>query len=324
MTDRDDPAPPALPDPDEGPALTAPPGEIRPRIEPAPPPPWWLSGEPPWRPPGEQPPSPWAGEATAVGSWHGEDTAVWPRPSEDPVPQPPAGEVGAAAVDDTWVWARPSQDPPGATATLAPPPVETARAVWEPATAPAPPAERRSLRPWAAAALGALVGALVASVVAVVVADRLADDPAPASSPPLTTASGALDIRGILDKVQPSVVTIELSQRSGQGVFGGAGSGIVLSEDGLVLTNAHVVSGGGQITGVLFDGSEHAATLVGSLPEDDLAIIRLDGVDDLVPAELGSSAALRVGDPVIAIGNALNLGGDPTVTLGIVSATDRR
>ncbi|MGE3621035.1 MAG: S1C family serine protease, partial [Acidimicrobiia bacterium] len=53
-------------------------------------------------------------------------------------------------------------------------------------------------------------------------------------------------------------------------------------------------------------------------------IIRLDGVDDLVPAELGSSAALRVGDPVIAIGNALNLGGDPTVTQGIVSATDRR
>jgi S1-C subfamily serine protease len=62
---------------------------------------------------------------------------------------------------------------------------------------------------------------------------------------------------------------------------------------------------------------------VGSVPADDLAVIRVDGVDDLVPAELGSSADLNVGDPVVAIGNALNLGGRPSVTLGIVSAKDR-
>jgi putative serine protease PepD len=62
---------------------------------------------------------------------------------------------------------------------------------------------------------------------------------------------------------------------------------------------------------------------VGSEPERDVAVIRVDGVDDLVPAELGSSSELLVGEPVIAIGNALNLGGQPSVTTGIVSALNR-
>ena len=74
---------------------------------------------------------------------------------------------------------------------------------------------------------------------------------------------------------------------------------------------------------MLPDGSEHAATLVGASPDDDIAIIQVQDVDDLVPAELGSSDDLQVGDEVIAIGNALNLGGEPSVTRGIVSAKDR-
>ncbi len=73
----------------------------------------------------------------------------------------------------------------------------------------------------------------------------------------------------------------------------------------------------------LFDGSQAPATLVGSFPDEDVALIQLDGRDDLVPAELGSSGALQVGQEVIAIGNALNLGGQPTVTQGIVSALGR-
>jgi putative serine protease PepD len=126
-----------------------------------------------------------------------------------------------------------------------------------------------------------------------------------------------------VDKVQPSVVAIETSQTTSRGVFEGAGSGIVLSADGLVLTNAHVIAGLGDITVVLADGTERAATLVGASPDDDLAVIQVEGVDDLVPADLGSSDDLQVGDEVIAIGNALNLGGEPTVTRGIVSAKDR-
>jgi S1-C subfamily serine protease len=73
----------------------------------------------------------------------------------------------------------------------------------------------------------------------------------------------------------------------------------------------------------LADGSEHDATLVGSLPDDDVALIKLTGVSGLTAVTLGHSGALRVGDAVVAIGNALNLGGTPTVTAGIVSAVDR-
>jgi S1-C subfamily serine protease len=181
----------------------------------------------------------------------------------------------------------------------------------------------------AAAVAGGLAGALVSALVATLLVLGLTGDdanplaaPAAPASPPVTTAEGALDIHGILSMVQPSVVAIEASQTTTRGVFEGAGSGIVLSEDGLVLTNAHVIGGSSEITVVLFDGTRHPARLVGSFPADDLALIQIDA-ENLVPATLGSSDALRVGDEVIAIGNALNLGGPPTVTRGIVSAKDR-
>jgi putative serine protease PepD len=167
------------------------------------------------------------------------------------------------------------------------------------------------------------VSALVATGIVVATDD---DVSTPAERPvvtPVTTSTGALDIQGILAKVQPSVVAIHTNSNSTQGVFSGAGSGIVLSADGLVLTNAHVIGRASEITVVLSDGSEHPAALVGSSPDDDLAVIKVEGVADLVAAELVESDDLRVGDEVIAIGNALNLGGEPTVTRGIVSATDR-
>jgi serine protease Do len=89
------------------------------------------------------------------------------------------------------------------------------------------------------------------------------------------------------------------------------------------MTNAHVISQSDGITVRTFDGATHDASLVGSEPTSDLAVIQIDGVDDLVPAELGTSDSLLVGEPVIAIGNALNLGGQPSVTTGIVSAVNR-
>jgi putative serine protease PepD len=172
-----------------------------------------------------------------------------------------------------------------------------------------------------------VAGGVVAALVATGVSVALDDDPAPSAErpvlTPVTTSDGALDVQGILAKVQPSVVSIHTSASTANGLFEGAGSGIVLSADGLVLTNAHVIGSIGDITVVLNDGSEHAATLVGSSPDDDLAVIQIDDAEDLVPAELGSSDDLQVGDEVIAIGNALNLGGDATVTRGIVSAKDR-
>ena len=211
----------------------------------------------------------------------------------------------------------PTQVPsPAAWATPEPLPVAPG-----PVTTSPGPSTRR------AALIGALAGGVVAALVATGITVALDDDSTTSVErpviTPVTTSDGGLDIQAILGKVQPSVVTIEIEQTTSRGMFAGAGSGIVLSEDGLVLTNAHVIGSISEISVVLSDGTEHTATLVGSSPDDDLAVIQLDDVEGLVPAELGSSDDLRVGDELIAIGNALNLGGEPTVTRGIVSALDR-
>jgi S1-C subfamily serine protease len=167
----------------------------------------------------------------------------------------------------------------------------------------------------------ALVGALAASLISVAIVAN-DDDPSEVRTA-LTTPEGSVDIQTILEDVAESVVTIETSVAAQGDVFDGAGSGVVLSADGLIMTNAHVIAGSNSITVRTFDGAEHPANLVGSEPGNDLAVIRADGVDDLVPAELGVSESLLVGEPVIAIGNALNLGGEPSVTTGIVSAVNR-
>jgi S1-C subfamily serine protease len=125
--------------------------------------------------------------------------------------------------------------------------------------------------------------------------------------------------------VQPSVVAIEtgLVNQAG-GLFGrGAGTGVIISEDGLVLTNNHVIESADSITVRLFDGRELPADLVGSSPADDVALVHIRDVSGLTPADLGESSELVVGDEVVAIGNALDLEGTPTVTRGIVSALNR-
>jgi len=234
-----------------------------------------------------------------------------------PWPAWPAAETEVDPVLETPPVS-PAWSPPGAAPPPPPPPTQVASV------------GRGSRRPTSArraAVIGAVVGALVSAVVASGIAVALDDDGGVSADRPVATpivsAGGALDIQGILAKVQPSVVTIETSQTTNRGLFDGAGSGIILSADGLVLTNAHVIGGISEITVVLPDGTSHSASLVGASPDDDLAVIQVEGVDGLTAAELGSSDDLRVGDEVIAIGNALNLGGEPTVTRGIVSAKDR-
>jgi len=132
-----------------------------------------------------------------------------------------------------------------------------------------------------------------------------------------------LDLQALLAKAQPSVVSIQTGQATRGALFGGAGSGVLITEDGLILTNAHVIKGADEISVRFFDGQEAPARIVGSLPDEDIALIQALGVESWIPADIGSSKALRVGDDVVAIGNALNLGGEPTVTTGIVSAKNR-
>jgi serine protease Do len=104
-------------------------------------------------------------------------------------------------------------------------------------------------------------------------------------------------------------------------VMHGLGSGFIISADGEVVTNNHVVEGATDIKVRLEDGREFAAHVVGTDPMTDVALIKLDNASDLPVATLGTADHLRVGDAVVAVGNPFGLGG--TVTSGIVSALDR-
>ncbi|KAA5832782.1 trypsin-like peptidase domain-containing protein [Saccharopolyspora hirsuta] len=116
-----------------------------------------------------------------------------------------------------------------------------------------------------------------------------------------------------------SASTVDIAVRSGRSAT--EGTGVVLTPDGYVLTNNHVVESGGQISVTLSDGTVKSAQVVGTSPSYDLAVIKLDGASGLTPAELGKSSALVVGQQVVAIGSPLGLEG--TVTSGIVSALNR-
>lgn len=124
----------------------------------------------------------------------------------------------------------------------------------------------------------------------------------------------------------PSVVAIstesvQTSMFMQQYVTSGAGSGVIISEDGYIVTNNHVIDGVSTVTVETYDGTEYSARLVGTDSENDIAVIKIDATG-LTPAEYGDSDEIVVGQKAIAIGNPLGtLGG--TVTEGIVSALDR-
>ncbi len=103
----------------------------------------------------------------------------------------------------------------------------------------------------------------------------------------------------------------------------GIATGIILTPEGHVLTNYHVVEIGQSIDVTLNDGSNHTAEVVGQDPTTDLAVIKIVDVEGLEPARLGDSSALMVGEDVIAIGHAMGIPGAPTVSKGVVSALER-
>lgn len=158
-------------------------------------------------------------------------------------------------------------------------------------------------------------------------ASQEGDGDSPVTVQPTSLATGeTTDVAAIVAAVEPSVVSIETRVTTRRGPFAaegtGAGTGVVIDTDGTILTNAHVVEGASSIT-VTVNGDERSAELVASDEDVDLALLRVSDTDGLVAAELGDSSAVRVGDTVVAIGNALALDGGMTVTAGIVSALDR-
>jgi S1-C subfamily serine protease len=165
---------------------------------------------------------------------------------------------------------------------------------------------------------------------------------APASTtPPTPTASSAStsDVSALVSSVSPGIVSIEVTAvAESNNPFGGAGgggggggggqseqvagSGFVFDANGLIATNAHVVDGATSIKVNFSDGTSKTGTLVGIDHTDDLAVVKVDATG-LHALALGDSSTLKVGQRVVAVGNALDLTGGPTVTEGIVSALDR-
>ena len=253
--------------------------------------------------------------------------------------QPGPGYPQGGCRPQPYDWRYPAGPP-------APPGYDPYRGVRGAPAVPPQPAKRS--RPVALAAGGlaiAVMSAAVGGLVATVV------EPA---ARPATTISGSApkggavptanlpagSVEQVAAKVVPSVVKLETKM----GRQSEEGSGVVLSADGLILTNSHVVAGakdgsrlpagapgapdgpdgpgGALTTRVTFaDGRTAPFTVVGADPATDIAVVRAEGVSGLTPIALGSSAQLRVGQAVVAIGSPLGLEG--TVTTGIVSALNR-
>ena len=140
-----------------------------------------------------------------------------------------------------------------------------------------------------------------------------------------TTATPAVSVpagsvQAVADKVLPSVVMIKVVGDRAEG----EGSGVILSSDGMILTNNHVASGAGpngELTVAFSDGSTAKASVVGTDPVADIAVIKAQGVSGLTPIEIGDSSTVQVGQQVVAIGSPLGLAG--TVTSGIISSLNR-
>jgi putative serine protease PepD len=223
----------------------------------------------------------------------------------------------------------PMQLPPG-------PPFPAGAPVFPPPIAggvpPTPPPRPRTPT-WSGVAAVAVACTVVAGLLGGVTGAVLTDDdgaPRPAAPSTIAAPTGSAgtaspnsatsSIQGIVAKVQPAVVTI----RTGSGGRGGTGTGVVLTPEGEVLTNAHVVDGSSNVRVLLAGESQtRQARVLGADDSEDLALLKVEGVSGLRTAELGRSADVQVGEDVVAIGNALGLGGTPTVTRGIVSGLNR-
>jgi S1-C subfamily serine protease len=141
------------------------------------------------------------------------------------------------------------------------------------------------------------------------------------TNPGGSSSSGSLDMNAIASAVSPALVNINTTLSDGRA----AGTGIVISSTGEVLTNNHVIA---DATSIKVDiggtGDTHTAKVIGYDVADDVALVQIDGVSNLKTVTFGDPSKVNVGDPVVAIGNALGQGGTPKVSQGKVTALDQQ
>ena len=134
-------------------------------------------------------------------------------------------------------------------------------------------------------------------------------------------------LNSVINKISPSVVAINISTLERDFFFrqrtqNADGSGVIITEDGFIVTNNHVVSNANTISVTLHDGNIYEASVLGKFPNSDIALLKIPA-NNLKPLPFSKDDSLKIGDWVIALGNAFGLEGGPTVTLGIVSALNR-
>jgi len=276
--------------------------------------------------PGPQP----GGEAAPAGNPGSQPGEALPAGSPGPQPQP-AWQEGPRPTQPAWAVNQSAPQPAWAQGPASPPwpPNDPHSPPWPPndpqpgyphsgyplpwGAVPPPP---RSGRIGKAIVGGVAVLALMvgSGIAGGAIATTLDDDNGAAAVYSAAPIINSADLPAIASQAATSVVSITTGS--------GEGSGVILTADGNVLTNNHVIADAGATVRVVFaDGSTAAAKVVGTDPKTDLAVVKAEGVTDLNPAAFGDSDAMRVGDTVLALGSPLGLQG--SVTSGIISARDR-
>ncbi|CAK7288152.1 putative protease [Streptomyces misionensis JCM 4497] len=200
-----------------------------------------------------------------------------------------------------------------------PPPPPYEPAATAPLPAPEPPARKRPRGPVALLAAVAIVAAAVGGATAYGFQELTGKDSVTATgtSTNAVPAGKRGDVAAIAAAVSPSVVEINATLDNGSST----GSGVIISGNGEIVTNNHVIAGAQSVRVRTSDGRSYTADVVGTDRSKDLALIKLEGASGLKAATLGNSSSVQVGDSVVAIGSPEGLTG--TVTSGIVSALDR-
>jgi len=255
---------------------------------------------PEWPPPPAQPPVTPAQPAAPVQQPVVEPTTVWPGGQQQAQPAAFASHGGGSYGGD---------GSGGGTALLTAPPAEPA----------APAHKKRTRGPLALLAAVAIVAAAIGGGTAYGIQELTGSDTVTSSSTSTSVvpSSAKGTVAGVAKAVSPSIVEINATSNAGEST----GSGVIITSDGEIITNNHVISGATSIKVSTSDGRTYTAKVVGTDSKKDLALIKLENASGLTVATLGNSDGVQVGDEVVAIGSPEGLTG--TVTSGIVSALNR-